>query len=128
METLSNLREIMKEKYGDKVAKRVFKGESSYASKAGIQNSQFKPDDSGFEFLDVSKDWYMSGSAKCLIEGMDNLVKSKEEKEKWDNAIHSVDESRMTFLSNANTANEERMQGTLAAGSVAFSETTSKLR
>ena len=127
VETLRDLKEILGEKYGETVASNVFKEHNSYASKAGIQNSNFKPDDTGFDFLDVSKDWYLSGSAKCLIEGMENMVESPSVKKAWDDAIRSVDDSKMTFLSGLNTANEERTTGTLAAGSVGFSETASCL-
>lgn len=117
VETLSKLKEIIIEKYGEEVGKLIGRADS-YASKAGIQNSTFKPEDSGFEFLDVAKDWYLAGSAKCMIEGMEALKETPEEKEAMDNAVRSIDESRMTFLSNANTA--EEIKTVTSEGGVSF--------
>lgn len=51
---LDQLKEIMLKKYGEEVASMVFKEEDSYACKAGIQSNNFKPDNKGFKFLDVS--------------------------------------------------------------------------
>lgn len=103
-------------KYGDEIASRIFKEEGSYASKAGIQDSNFKPDDSRFKFLVISKNWYLAGSTKCMIEGMEKLAESPKEMEKWDRIVRSADEFKMTFMSNANTAAEEITQGTIAGG------------
>ena len=49
---------------------------------------------------------------------MDALKETPEEKRAMDNAINSIDESKMTFLSNANTAEEERTVAT--EGGVSF--------
>lgn len=123
VETMSKLKEIITDKYGEEAGKLIGKADS-YASKAGIQNSTFKPDESGFEFLDVSKDWYLSGNAKCMIDGMD-VLETPEEKEAMDKAVQSIDESKMTFLSNANTAEEEKTVAT--TGGVSFGDTVSQL-
>ena len=117
VDTLSKLGEILTEKYGEEVGKLILKIDS-YASKAGMQNSTFKPDDTGFEFLNVEKDWYLAGNAKCMIEGMDALKETPEEKRAMDNAINSIDETKMTFLSNANTADE--VQTVATEGGVSF--------
>ena len=117
VETLSNLKEVVTAKYGEEAGMLIHKKES-YASRAGMENRTFKPDDTGFDFLNVDKDWYLAGKAKCMIEGMDALKETPEEKRAMDNAINSIDESKMTFLSNANTAEEERTVAT--EGGVSF--------
>ena len=124
VETLRKLKKIMTEQYGVE-AGMLIGTTNNYASKAGVLNSTFKPDDSGFEFLDVSKDWYLSGNAKCMIEGMDAMKETPEEKMAMDNAVRSIDESKMTFLSNVNTADEEKTVAT--SGGVSFGDTVSRL-
>ena len=122
VETLSKLKEIITVKYGAEAGKLIGVA-VSYASKAGVQNSTFKPDKNGFDFLDTSKDWYLAGNAKCMIEGMDVVLESPEEKLAMDNAIHSVDESKITFLSNVKMVDEEKTVAT--AGGVSFGDTVS---
>ena len=124
-DTLSQLKEIVTKQYGEEAGNMIFTSES-YASKAGIKNSTFQPDESAFEYLDVSKDWYLAGNAKCMIEGMDVLKETPEQKEAMDSAIRSIDETKMTFLSNVNTAEEEKTVATSGSG-VSFGDTASRL-
>jgi hypothetical protein len=121
VDTLSKLKVIITAKYGADAGKLIGVAES-YASKAGVQNSTFKPDENAFDFLDTSKDWYLAGNAKCMIEGME-VVESAEEKLALDNAVLSVDESKITFLSGLKTADEDKTVAT--GGGVSFGGTNS---
>lgn len=49
----------------------------------------------------------------------------EEKKKKWDGIARSVDKSKLTFLSNANTSNEEK--AVAKNGNVAFSDMASQL-
>ena len=124
VDTISQSKEIVTKQYGEEAGNMIFTTES-YASKASIKNSTFLPDDSAFEYLDVSKDWYLTGNTKCMIEGMDVLKETPEQKEAMDSAIRSIDETKMTFLSNVNTAEEEKTVATI--GGVSFGDTVSRL-
>ena len=60
-----------------------------------------------------------------MIEGMDVVLESPAEKLAMDNVIRSVDRSKITFLSNIKTVDEEKTVATV--GGVSFGDTISQL-